>query len=331
MAPAAIVPQRAADLNRPVFRFAPSPNGRLHLGHALSALLNADMARNSGGRLLLRVEDIDQTRCRPAFEAAIFDDLHWLGVAWEQPVRRQAEHFADYRAALGRLQRMGLVVPSFASRREIAAAAGEAAAAGRPWPRDPDGAVVFPGDEAVLPAREIARRRAQDEPAALRLDHGRALAAVAGALDWQETGDRQGAGDWQAGGTGPVAALPWRWGDIVLARKETPTSYHLSVVVDDALQGVTHVVRGRDLFAATAVHRLLQSLLDLPAPLYHHHRLIVDESGRKLSKSAGDTALAALRERGLTPADIRRRVGLAPSGQADDAEPQAEAEGGGSR
>ncbi len=299
------MPEEAADLNRPVFRFAPSPNGRLHLGHALSALLNADRAQAAGGRLLLRIEDIDRTRCRPEFEAAIFDDLRWLGLHWEEPVRHQSRHFADYRAALDGLVRRGLVIPSFASRREIADAAAAAQAAGRPWPRDPDGAIVFAGDEAVLPAAEIARRRAGDAPMALRLDHEKALAAAGDTLFWDETG----AGP--CGQSGRIAALPWRWGDIVLARKETPTSYHLSVVVDDGLQGITHVVRGRDLFAATAVHRLLQRLLGLPAPVYHHHRLIVDESGRKLSKSAGDTALGALRAQGATPAQIRARVGLA--------------------
>lgn len=291
----------------PVFRFAPSPNGRLHLGHALSALLNADLARAAGGRLLLRLEDIDTARCTPAFEAAILEDLAWLGIAWEEPVRRQSEHFDDYRTALARLAGMGLLVASFATRREIAVAAEAAAAAGRPWPVDPDGAPCFPGDAAILAPDEIARRRADGAPAAERLAMAAGLAHLAGSLDWRETGVGP------AGETGRVIARPEAWGDVVLARKEVPTSYHLAVVVDDALQGVTHVVRGRDLFHATSVHRLLQALLGLPAPAYHHHRLITDADGRKLAKSSRDTALADLRAAGATPADIRRLVGLPPA------------------
>lgn len=306
---AGIAPRRprrraGAAMMRPVFRFAPSPNGRLHLGHALSALLNAEMARANGGRLLLRIEDIDVTRSRPEFEAGICEDLAWLGIAWEEPVRRQSEHFGDYRAAIARLEAMGLVRPSWATRREVAAAAAGATAAGRPWGRDPDGAPRFPGDAAAIAAEEAERRRHGEVPTALRLDTAAALARIAAPLSWTETGEGP------AGETGTVAALPRLWGDVVLARKETPTSYHLSVVVDDALQGVTHVVRGRDLFHATSIHRLLQALLGLPAPVYHHHRLITDATGRKLAKSRRDTSLAELRAAGATPADIRRLVGL---------------------
>lgn len=281
----------------PVFRFAPSPNGYLHLGHALSALLNAEAARAAGGRLLLRIEDIDVTRCRPEFEAAIYEDLAWLGVTWEQPVRRQSEHFADYGAALGQLDTMGLVYPSFESRAEIAALV----AAREPWPRDPDGAPLYPGAAKSMPADERARRIAAGEPYALRLDMQKALAQVTGALTWSESGD---------GATGVIAADPAAWGDVVLARKDAPASYHLAVVVDDALQGVTDIVRGLDLFHATSVHRLLQTLLGLPAPRYRHHRLLLDAGGRKLSKSTAATALRELRAQGLTPSDIRRRVGL---------------------
>jgi glutamyl-Q tRNA(Asp) synthetase len=282
-----------------VFRFAPSPNGYLHLGHALSALINADLARAAGGRLLLRIEDIDATRCRPEYEQAIYEDLAWLGVAWEQPVRRQSEHFNDYRAALAKLDAMGLVYPSFESRAEIAARIAQ----GEPWPRDPDGAPLYPGAAKHMAAEERARRIASGAPYALRLDMKAALARV-GALTWQESG----AGP--AGETGMIVADPAAWGDVILARKETPTSYHLAVVVDDAMQGVTDVVRGQDLFYATGVHRLLQELLDLPAPRYRHHRLILDETGRKLSKSTQATALRALRAKGLTAADIRRLAGL---------------------
>jgi glutamyl-Q tRNA(Asp) synthetase len=285
-----------------VFRFAPSPNGPLHLGHALSALINAEMARAACGRLLLRIEDIDAARCRPEYEQAIYRDLAWLGIAWEEPVRRQSEHFDDYRAALGRLDALGLVYPSFESRGEIARLVAERETAG-PWPRDPDGAPLYPGLARALPPVERRRRVAAGEPYALRLDMAAALARV-GSLAWSETG----AGP--DGETGTVAAAPAACGDVILARKDTPTSYHLAVVVDDALQDVSHAVRGQDLFWATSVHRLLQALLGLPAPNYHHHRLILDDAGQKLSKSTRATALDALRDGGAGPADIRRMVGL---------------------
>ena len=283
----------------PVFRFAPSPNGYLHLGHALSALLNADMARAAGGRLLLRIEDIDATRCRPDYEAAIYEDLGWLGLRWEEPVRRQSEHFADYRAALGRLEAMGLVYPAFESRAEIAALV----AAREPWPRDPDGVPLYPGTAKALSAAERSDRIASGAPYALRLDMAAALTRVP-RLTWSETGAGPN------GQTDIVAADPAAWGDVVLARKDTPTSYHLAVVVDDAAQGVTDIVRGRDLFHATSVHGLLQVLLDVPAPRYHHHRLLLGTDGRKLSKSTQATGLRELRSRGLTPPDIRRLAGL---------------------
>jgi glutamyl-Q tRNA(Asp) synthetase len=285
-----------------IFRFAPSPNGYLHLGHAYSALLNLDMARQAGGRLLLRIEDIDAARSRPEFEAAIYQDLGWLGIAWEQPVRRQSEHFAAYRAALEKLEARGLVYPSFESRAEIAALVAARDRHGR-WPRDPDGVPLYPGTVRDLSAAERRRRRDAGEPFALRLDMA-AAAACAGALAWTETG----AGP--EGETGSIAATPHIWGDVVIARKEVPTSYHLAVVVDDALQGVTDVVRGQDLFWATAVHRLLQALLGLPAPAYHHHRLVRDDAGRKLSKSTDAESLRALRAAGASAGDIRRMVGL---------------------
>ena len=288
-------------MSGPVFRFAPSPNGYLHLGHALSALLNADMARTANGRLLLRIEDIDRTRCRPEYEAAIYEDLAWLGLAWEEPMRRQSEHFAAYRKALDRLSSMGLVYPSFESRAEIARLVAAREHSG-PWPRDPDGAPLYPGTAKELSSRERERRMA-DEPYALRLDMA-AARARAGELHWTETGRGPN------GETGRVPASAAQWGDVVLGRKETPTSYHLAVVIDDALQGVTDVVRGEDLFWATGVHRLLQALLGLPAPTYHHHRLIRDADGRKLAKSTRATGLRELRAQGITPADIRKLVGL---------------------
>jgi glutamyl-Q tRNA(Asp) synthetase len=283
----------------PVFRFAPSPNGYLHLGHALSALLNFDHARRTGGRLLLRIEDIDATRCRPEFEAAVYEDLGWLGITWEIPVRRQSEHLAEYHQTVEKLIAQGLVYPSFESRAEIARLVTEREA-NAPWPRDPDGAPLYPGTAKLLKPDERARLLASGVPYALRLDMAAACARI-GDLGWIEQGEGPG---------GVVAARPQDWGDVILARKETPTSYHLSVVIDDALQGVTDVVRGRDLFWSTSVHRLLQRLLGLPQPAYRHHRLVLDSEGRKLAKSTAATALRELRAGGATPADIRRLVGL---------------------
>jgi glutamyl-Q tRNA(Asp) synthetase len=285
-----------------ILRFAPSPNGHLHLGHAYSALLNHDMARERGGRLLLRIEDIDTQRCRPEYEAAIYDDLRWLGITWEEPVRRQSEHFADYAAAIAKLEARDLLYPSFESRSEISALVAERDRQGH-WPRDPDGVPLYPGRARKMPAAERERRRRAGEPFALRLAMDAAL-AQAGVLTWNETGSGP------QGQTGLLTATPQRWGDVVLARKELPTSYHLSVVIDDALQGATDVVRGQDLFWATAVHRLLQTLLGLPEPVYHHHRLILDAEGRKLSKATQATSLRELRAAGQRAADIRRMVGL---------------------
>jgi glutamyl-Q tRNA(Asp) synthetase len=286
----------------PIFRFAPSPNGYLHLGHALSALMNFEMAQQAGGRFILRMEDIDATRCRPDYEHAIYEDLAWLGIEWEEPVRRQSEHFGDYRAALTRLDTQGLLYPSFESRAEIAALIAERERH-RVWPQDPDGAPLYPGRARGLEPSERRRRIAAGETYALRLDTAAARVRT-GSLTWTETGagpDNE---------SGIVAAAPEQWGDLVLGRKEAPSSYHLSVVVDDARQGVTHVVRGQDLFWSTSIHRLLQALLGVPVPLYHHHRLLLDVDGRKLSKSTRATGLRELRAGGATPVDIRRLVGL---------------------
>ncbi len=289
-------------MSAPVIRFAPSPNGHLHLGHALSAVLNFDMARAAGGRFLLRIEDIDATRCRPEFEAAIYEDLAWLGLEWEQPVRRQSEHLGAYRTALAKLEAQRLTFPSFESRAEIAHLVADRESHAR-WQRDPDGAPVYPGTARGMSADERKARIAEGRPYALRLDIEKALEWT-GPLTWSETG----AGP--LGERGEVAADPAAWGDVILGRKETPTSYHLSVAIDDALQGVTHVVRGRDLFWSTSVHRLLQALLGLPAPVYHHHRLILDTDGRKLSKSSRATGLRELRADGITPANIREMAGV---------------------
>ena len=271
-------------MTRPVFRFAPSPNGELHLGHAYSALLNARLARETGGRLLLRIEDIDIGRCTPEFEEAIYRDLAWLGIEWEEPVRRQSEHFADYAHALDRLIDAEFVYPSFMSRGEARAYIADAEADGRAWPRDPDGAPLFPPVDKERPEAERRRRMSEGEPFAWRLDMKAATAHARAPFFWEESGSGPD------GETGRVLARPEIWGDVVIARKEVPASYHLAVVVDDALQGVTHVVRGRDLFHATAVHRLLQELLGLPVPVYHHHALILTDSTRQRECfSAGET------------------------------------------
>jgi glutamyl-Q tRNA(Asp) synthetase len=285
----------------PIFRFAPSPNGELHLGHALSALIGFARAQAAGGRFLLRLEDIDVGRTRPEFVAGIFEDLRWLGLTWAEPVLRQSQRMPAYRAAARRLEAMGLLYPCFASRAEIAAASNPAAC-------DPDGVPLYPGLFRQAPAADIARRKADGEPFALRLDMARALAAAkaklgGAALTFTELGED--------GVVHSIAARPERWGDAIIARKEVATSYHLAVVIDDAWQGVTHVTRGRDLFAATDLQRLLQLLMDLPVPVYQHHRLLTDASGRKLAKSAGDTSLRQLRRQGLTATDVRRLVGFA--------------------
>ncbi len=286
----------------PVFRFAPSPNGPLHLGHALSALLNRDMADAANGRLLLRIEDIDLTRCTPEFERGILDDLDWLDIAFERPIRRQSEHFDAYAQALERLKMLDLVYPAFMTRGEVKThVAAYEAQSGKPWPRDPDGSPLYPPLDRQRSDGERAALLAAGAKHAWRLDMECAAPHGGSGLGWMETGDSA---------TGRLPADPRQWGDVVLSRSDAPSSYHLSVTVDDALQGVTHVVRGLDLFHATSVHRLLQVLLDLPAPVYHHHRLILGPDGRKLSKSLGDTGLKTLREEGASTSDIRRLVGL---------------------
>jgi len=289
---------------RPVFRFAPSPTGHLHLGHAYSALFTAAMAGRFGGRFLLRIEDTDRTRCRPDYEAAIYEDLGWLGLRWEEPVRRQSDHAADFTAAIESLRALGLVYPCFASRREIAEAAD---ALGPEAPRDPDGGPLYPGLYRGAAPDAMAARIAAGEPHALRLDMAKALALATlktgGPLTYLRFDGRQR--------TETVVARPERWGDILLASRDRPASYHLAVVTDDALQGVTHVTRGADLLAATDVHRLLQTLLDLPAPLYCHHRLLLDPSGRKLAKTHRDKSLRSLRAEGVGPEALRRRFGFA--------------------
>lgn len=289
-------------MKKPVFRFAPSPNGELHLGHALSALTGFEMARRFGGRFLLRIEDIDVTRARPEYVEAIFEDLSWLGIEWEEPVLRQSQHFDDYRAATAKLDQLGLLYPCFLTRAELASVLSEF-----PTAVDPDGAPLIMRAQRKLSAEETARRQASGQPFALRIDMARALATLR-----EMTGGNQltFAEIDEHGNALQLQARPERWADTVIVRKDIPASYHLAVVVDDARQGITHVTRGLDLLAATDVHRLLQVLLGFSEPVYHHHRLITDAGGRKLSKSARDTSLRALRTAGATPKDIRRLISV---------------------
>jgi len=289
-------------MRQPVFRFAPSPNGLLHLGHALSALDGYQKATRAGGRFLVRIEDIDQARCREDYVAAIFEDLEWLGLKWETPVLRQSLHFSRYRAAAQALLDLGLLYRCFATRSDIASAA-----AASPAGFDPDGAPLYPGLHKGLAQSEIDRRLARDEPFALRIDMEKAMRMAAQKCEPSPLTFTEAADD---GSERAIPARPETWGDAVIVRKDTPASYHLSVVADDAAQGVTHVTRGQDLYAATGLHRLLQVLLDLPEPVYAHHRLLLAEDGRKLAKSAGDSSLRELRARGVTADAVREMLQL---------------------
>ncbi|MGE0259134.1 MAG: tRNA glutamyl-Q(34) synthetase GluQRS [Alphaproteobacteria bacterium] len=268
-----------------VTRFAPSPTGYLHLGHVRSALEGWRAARDAGGRFLLRLEDIDATRCRPEYTEAILEDLAWLGLDWDGPVRRQSEHLSDYRAALNRLDDQGLLYPCFCTRREIRDEIAQAGGA----PHGEHGA-RYPGICRRLDAAEREKRRTAASDYALRLDVGAALERT-GPLAWYEDGRR-------------IEADPAALGDVVVARKEVPTSYHLAVTLDDALQGVTLVTRGIDLFEATHIHRLLQALLGLPTPRYRHHRLLTDARGRRLAKRDKALTIRAMRESGMTAAEL---------------------------
>ncbi len=286
---------------KPILRFAPSPNGRLHLGHALSAILNHDMAQAMAGRFLLRIEDIDLTRCTPELEQRIYADLAWLGLTWETPVRRQSEHFGYYRQGLEKLIEMGLAYPAFMSRSETKAFVKDYEADGKAWPRDPDGAPLYPPLDKQRSGQEVAALLSSKVKHAWRMDMNEAMARLRHPPEWDETG---------SGTNTTVKADPAAWGDVVLSRSDAPSSYHLSVVLDDARQEVSHVVRGMDLFHTTSVHRLLQNLLALPVPEYHHHRLLLDGDGKKLSKSIGSTCLSTLRESGVSPSDIRSLLGV---------------------
>lgn len=275
-----------------ITRFAPSPTGRLHIGHAYSALFAYGRAVESGGRFILRIEDIDAGRCRPEYEEGIYEDLSWLGMAWETPVRRQSGHMGDYRAALGRLEEGGLLYPCFCTRKEIQAEIARAPSA----PHGPEG-YLYPGTCRNLGATERADKIASGIPYALRLDVAKARAET-GPLTWLDHAK------------GLQTAAPETLGDIVLARKDAPASYHLCVTLDDHLQEITLVTRGEDLFHATHMHRLLQGLLGLNVPEWHHHKLLLDEEGRRFAKRNNAVTLQHLRESGKTPADIKNMTGF---------------------
>ncbi len=295
-----VAPNNKATPNQVVTRFAPTPSGFLHLGHAHSALFAWRAAEAAGGRFLLRMEDVDLARCRREFEDAILEDLAWLGLRWEQPVLHQSERMDDYAAALAHLEAAGLIYPCICTRKEIRA---EVARAGQA-PHGPEGP-LYPGTcrrrrasaEGAKPAARVAERSDQGRGYALRLDTEAASRAV-GPLTWSDQN------------RGTIEADPRSLGDVVLARKEVPSSYHLAVTLDDAHQGVTLVTRGEDLFQATHMHRLLQALLDLPVPRWHHHRLLTDETGKRLAKRHDALALRRLREAGKSPAEVRALAGF---------------------
>jgi glutamyl-Q tRNA(Asp) synthetase len=276
----------------PRTRFAPSPSGLLHLGHAHAALFAYHRAKDERGEFLLRIEDIDIGRCRPEFEAALKEDLAWLELSWPEPVRRQSDHMADYKSALDRLAQQGLLYPCFCTRRDIAEEIARSGAA----PQGPDGP-LYPGLCRGLSDDERQARIAAGTPYALRLDVAKAMER-AGPLRWR---DRR---------HGEFTATPEIHGDAVLARKDVATSYHLSVVVDDALQGITLVTRGEDLLPATHLHRLLQALLGLPMPEYHHHGLLTDDANRRLAKRDDARSLRSLRDAGQSAAAVRALAGF---------------------
>ena len=280
-----------------VTRFAPSPSGRLHSGHALAALIPFREAQQNDGRFLLRIEDIDRERCRAEFEDGIFEDLAWLGLTWEMPVRRQSDHMQDYAAAISTLEERGVIYPCFCSRADIRAEIARSDSAPHVPTMGPDGA-LYPGTCRNLTMDERDSRIADGDAHALRLDVAKALEAIHSPLTWH---DRL---------AGDVVAKPQAHGDVVLARKDTPTSYHLSVVVDDALQGITLVTRGQDLFEATDIHCLLQALLDLPTPEYFHHDLVRGEDGRRLATRHKARTLEDIRQSGMTPTELFQQLGL---------------------
>ena len=287
---------------QPVFRFAPSPNGDLHLGHAYSALLNLQLARSMDAKMLLRIEDIDPVRCTPERERQMLCDLEWLGFEWDEAPQRQSERIDEYRNIIEQLEQEELVYPTIASRGEIKKQIEEIQISGVDWPHDPDGVPHYPGSERDAPLQERNALKNGPKPCSFRLDTAKALSRINRPLFWTETGFGRDMLSQD------IPCHPEQWGDVLLGRKDFPASYHLACVLDDAAQEISHVVRGKDLYHATSIHRTLQELLNLPAPLYHHHELILDEDGNKLSKSRQDTSLRDLRQSGVTAEEIRERL-----------------------
>ena len=288
-------------MTKPVFRFAPSPNGHLHLGHAYSALLNQKMAREAGGKLLLRIEDIDITRCTPELEAQVLRDLEWIGFEWDEEPRRQSEHFDEYREALEKLNRLELIYPSNLSRSEIKKIILEKKAQGIEWLNDPDGTPLYPGNERELSKSQRIELQKSSDNFALRLDIQATKNYAVDELRWTETSHNQNK---------KITANPLVWGDVIIGRKDFPVSYHLCCTLDDALQGITHVVRGKDQYEATSIHILMFKILELEKPNYHHHKLIEDDNHQKLSKSEKHTSLIDLRKSGITANQIKEKLGF---------------------
>ncbi len=283
------------DPSKPILRFAPSPNGYLHLGHAYSALVTEKIAKKLGGTWLLRIEDIDKERSRPDFIEAIYQDLNWLGLAWSKPVLRQSSRMGAYNLVVKKLEKPGLLYPCFCTRKQIRENSGTKT--------DPDGAPLYSGTCKNLSEREVAKNFAGEIPVQYRLHMDKAM-SLTGALTFQQLPADL------VSDISIVKCFPERWGDIVIVRKDIPTSYHLSVVVDDAFQNITHVTRGKDLLKATDVHRVLQSLLGLPEPIYFHHELIEDDQQKKLAKSANSRSLQEIRQSGKSGAQVRAQLGF---------------------
>lgn len=297
-------------MSRPIFRFAPSPNGYLHPGHAYAALLNQKICRAHNGIMLLRMENTDIGRSNRKYEDAILEDLTWIGFEWQGEVRRQSEYFDRYQTKLDELRNAGFAYPSFLSRREIRGVVEKWEKDNdNDWPRDPDGALHYPGIGREFDEATRIRLQAENPNFAMRLDINAAIGNNPNDLNWQEMQcDDNGAELKQE----RIKCAPEQWGDVILGRKDIPASYHLACVIDDGLQNITHVVRGKDIYHATSIHRVLQKLLGIEPPIYCHHDLLLDDQGEKLSKRHGDKSLRELREEGMLPSDIHRLIGLTP-------------------
>lgn len=288
-------------MNQPIFRFAPSPNGHLHLGHAYSALLNQKMAREVGGKLLLRIEDIDTTRCTPELEAQMLRDLEWIGFEWDEKPRRQSEHFDEYADVLKKLADLDLIYPSILSRGEIKKIIQAKKDSGQDWPDDPDGSPLYPGIERGFDNAKRLELITSVKDYALRLNTRSARESILTTLNWAEKNNTQDK---------TIDANPLQWGDVIIARKGFPASYFLCCTHDDIIQGVTHVVRGKDLYHSTSIYVMLLEIFGAKKPLFHHHKLILDDNGQKLSKSKKHKSLKELRSSGITKNEILDRLGF---------------------